>query len=315
MQAAASRDSAAEVLRRWALNEDLKQAVMASPAMAAIATRVSRRYTAGETIDDAIAAAKRSLARGHAVSVEYVGESVRDESVAGAATDVFLELIDRLGSEGIPGTVSFDLSHVGAVVDPALGLRNARRMASALEPLGSVLMISAEGSDRTDLVLDTYDRLHEHHPNVGVTVQARLHRSASDLDRLLAMPGRIRLVKGAFAEPEAVAYSRGSIELRRAYLTMAEALITSGHPTSIATHDDDLINALVAAVPSVHTATNVEFEMLLGLGTATLDRLQVEGYRTREYSIFGDEWWLYVLNRIAEQPDRVFDAILDIGSE
>jgi proline dehydrogenase len=187
-------------------------------------------------------------------------------------------------------------------------------MATALESLGTTLMISAEGSDRTDLVLDIYDRLLEHHQNVGVTLQARLHRSSSDLDRLLSRPGKIRLVKGAFAEHEAVAFPRGSGELRQAYLNMAETPITSGHPVSIATHDADLIDSLIAAVPEARTAPSIEFEMLLGLGTSLLDRLHSNGYRTREYSIFGDEWWLYVLNRVAEQPQRVFDAILDLGA-
>jgi proline dehydrogenase len=118
------------------------------------ASRIARRYTAGETIDDAVATARASMARGHLVSIEYAGESVRDARVADAGTEVFLALAARLRAEELGATVSFDLSHVGSVVDRDLALRNARRMAAATAPLGTALMISAEGPDRTDLTLD-----------------------------------------------------------------------------------------------------------------------------------------------------------------
>ncbi|WP_461164005.1 proline dehydrogenase family protein [Arthrobacter sp. R4-81] len=306
----ATREKAADVLRGWALDEELKQRVMSSPPLAAVAQKIAANYSAGETVRDAIEAAKRSMARGHLVSLEYAGESVRDAEVAEAETGVFLELISELKQAGIPATVSFDLSHVGSLVSPALALENARRMADALAPLGTSLMISAEGSDRADLVLDLYEALSEERVDVGVTLQARLHRSERDLERLLKQPGTIRLAKGAFLEPEGIAYPRGSAELQENYLRLAGLIIDAGHPVSIATHDAALIAEILERHPNLSEAKDVEFEMLLGLGTSTLDRLHAEGFTTREYSIFGGEWWLYVLNRIAEDPERVFDAII-----
>ncbi|EEP70458.1 proline dehydrogenase [Micromonospora sp. ATCC 39149] len=306
--------AAADVLRRWALDEELKHVVMSSPQLSAVASRIARRYTAGETIDDAIETARASIARGHRVSIEYAGESVRDAQVADAETEVFLALIERLRREAVAATVSFDLSHVGSLVDPALALRNARRIATAVERLGTTLMISAEGSDRTDLVLDLYDELTRDHGNVGITLQARLHRSVKDLDRLLDRPGPIRLVQGAFLESVDVAFPRGSAQLREAYLRFADRLIDSGHPTAIATHDADLVDSVTARHPDLMAAGNVEFEMLLGLGTQLHDRLRRAGFRTREYAVFGREWWLYVLNRIAEEPHRVYDAIVAAGA-
>lgn len=211
----------------------------------------------------------------------------------------------------MPSTVSFDLSHIGLTVDPELGYRNAVRLAEATAAAGTELIISAEGSARTDLVLATHARLCERFDHVGITVQARLHRTADDLALLLQRPGRIRLVKGAFLEPHDVAYARESSELRAAYFDYASVLISSGHALSIATHDNDILDALLSLHGEALTAPHVEFEMLLGLGTETLDELQAAGLRTREYLIFGTEWWLYVLNRIAENPDRVFQAIAD----
>ncbi len=307
-------DLVADTLRRWARDEHLKQVVMNSPAPAAVARRIAGRYTAGETIETALEAARASIARGHAVSIEYTGESVRDEDIADAETEVFVDVAETVATNDLPATLSFDLSHVGSVIDPALGLRNARRIAAATAGLGTALMVSAEASDRTDLVLDLYEQLNDEFPHVGITLQARLHRTETDVTRVLRRPGLVRLVKGAFAEPVQTALPRGTEELHDRYLELARRLIDSGHPTAVATHDPRLLNDLLAGGRVPAGPGPVEFEMLLGLGTERLDQLRADGYRTREYIIFGTEWWLYVLNRIAEQPERVFDAIIDAGS-
>ena len=118
---------------------------------------------------------------------------------------------------------------------------------------------------------------------------------------------------GAFLESESVAHSRDSTDLHEAYLGLARRLIDSGHPVSIATHDASLIGEIRHRHAAQLAGGQVEFEMLLGLGTAALDSLRRDGLHTREYVVFGGEWWLYVLNRIAEEPDRVFDAIVDAG--
>ncbi|MBD7996257.1 proline dehydrogenase family protein [Arthrobacter sp. Sa2CUA1] len=309
-----NRDRAADVLRGWALDEDLRETVMSSPALAAVATKIARQYSAGGTINDALAAAARSMDRGHLVSLEYVGESVRDAELVKTETEVFLELISALRAAQIASTVSFDLSHIGALVDRDLTAQNVRAMARELAPLGTALMISAEGSERTDLVLDLYDTLSEEGLNVGITVQARLHRTEADLDRVLRRPGIIRLVKGAFLEPEEIAHPRGSAELHAAYLSLTDRILQAGHPVSLATHDAALIEDIITRHADLADRPQVEFEMLLGLGTATLDRLHRDGFTTREYSSFGDQWWLYVLNRIAEEPERVWDAITAAAS-
>ncbi|MHC6222851.1 proline dehydrogenase family protein [Arthrobacter sp. MMS24-S77] len=306
-------ERAADTLRAWALDEDLKQRVMSSPGLATMATRVARRYSAGDTTADAIEVATAAVARGHAASIEYAGESVRDAGLASSEAGVFLDLGAALGKSGLPSTISFDLSHFGALVDRDLAMDHVRQLAAVTEPSGTKLMISAEGSDRTDLVLDLYDELAAEIPRVGITLQARLHRTPGDLERVLRHPGTVRLVKGAFLEPESVAYPRNSAELTSAYLDLASQLILSGHPLSLATHDDALVNTLIARHGEALKTDAIEFEMLLGLGTDLLDQLHKDGYRTREYVIFGGEWWLYVLNRIAEHPERVLTALADLN--
>lgn len=307
-------EPAADTLRAWALDENLKRTVLANPALAAAATRVARRYTAGETADHAIDAVRAGVRRGHAGSIEYVGESIRDAATARHETDVFLALADAVLAAAVPTTISFDLSHVGSLVDRDLGLAHARELAAATAPLGSALMISAEGSDRTDLVLDLHEALATEFDHAGVTLQARLHRTPDDLRRVLRHPGPVRLVKGAFLEPEDVAYRRDSPELTAAYLDLAGEALAAGHPVVLATHDEALVGTLRERYGSDLTAPGVEFEMLLGLGTELLDRLAQEGLHTREYVIFGDDWWLYVLNRLAEDPARVVRALADLNT-
>jgi len=308
----ADYERAADTLRGWALDEDLKARVMANPALSTLARQVAMRYTAGETIDEALAAVTGAAERGHLGSIEYAGESVRDADIARAETDVFLNLAGTLTDFPIPTTVSFDLSHIGSTVSYELGLAHARELAAATQASGSALMISAEGSDRTDLVLDLYDAVASDYPHVGITLQARLHRSPHDLDRLLRHPGPIRLVKGAFLESDEVAIRRGQAALLESYLTLAGRILDADHAVSFATHDPELIDLLKERYGSRLLGAGVEFEMLRGLAPALLDALHDEGYQTREYAIFGGEWWLYVLNRIAEHPERAITALADL---
>jgi proline dehydrogenase len=303
----------ADVFRKLALDEGLKESVPSDPVLGPLVRRVARRYVAGETAAEALAQVAAVNRRGHRATVDYMGESCRDAARADAATEVFLDLSERLAAAGHNCSLSLDLSHIGLVVDAGLALRNARRVAEATAAAGQEMVISMEGSDRTDAVLDAHGTLCEQFDHVGVTLQARLHRTVGDLAALLPRPGRIRLVKGSFYEPEAIAYPRGSRELREAYLICAQALVDADHPCSFATHDWDLLGALepMVAGRAHDTAAPWEFETLLGLGPDRVAAMRDKGHPTREYVVHGTEWWLYVCNRIAEDPRRVFRAVAD----
>ncbi|MGQ4358365.1 proline dehydrogenase family protein [Streptomyces sp. SAS_272] len=303
---------AAQVLRTLALDEELKWRIPEDPVLGPLARKVARRFVAGEALTDALDRAERILAAGHRVNVEYMGESCRDQQRATAETDVFLTAARLLP----PGcSISLDLSHIGLAVDEELALANASRIAQATAETGREMVISAEGSDRTDAVLALHRALCERFDHVGVTVQARLHRTADDLRALLALPGRIRLVKGAFFEPEAIAYPRGAPTLSAVYVDYAEQLADSGHLCSFATHDWDLIHRIDHHLGGKgHEAAPWEFETLLGLGPDRLDVMAERGHPTREYVVFGTEWWLYVCNRLAEDPQRLLQALVDAAA-
>jgi proline dehydrogenase len=309
-------DQVANALRELALNEEAKARFCNDPLLRPFMHRVARRYVAGQTTQDVLERVSQINARGHAASAEYMGESCRDEARANAVTEVFLALLKAIDGKGLNCSVSLDLSHIGSVIDPELGFLNARKIARAAAAVGREVMISMEGSERADNIYATYARLHDEAElaNVGITLPARLHRSAHDLPKLMKYPGRIRLVKGAFLEPEQIAYSRNSPELAASYRRYVSELLASGHKCSIATHDRAIQQELTDFITQqgLQGQQHYEFESLIGLGTEQIDGLQKRGFPTREYAVYGEEYFLYVLNRIAEEPVRLYQALIDV---
>ena len=166
------------------------------------------------------------------------------------------------------------------------------------------------------MILEIHQRLCETFDNVGITLQAYLHRTPADLESVLQHAGKIRLVKGAYAAPTHLAKPRGA-ELDSSYCQLMERLLTSGHPCSIATHDP----ALLDPVPLEYAhkliqeqsieRDNIEFEMLKGVTPERLRVMKDYGYRTRVYLPYGQEWHLYLCNRLAENPPNIYQAITD----
>nr|WP_229224628.1 proline dehydrogenase family protein [Duganella violaceicalia] len=302
-------------MRALALDESAKEKFCNDPLLRPYMHKVSQRYVAGRTVTEALQRVEHIIAQGHAASAEYMGESVRDESFAMAETEVFMELTRAIGQRNLNCSVSLDLSHVGMTVDTELGFRNVRRIALAAAEINREVMISMEAADRADDIYAIYARLHNEEGlhNVGITVPAKRHRSAQDLPSLMKMPGRIRLVKGAFLESEEISHHRNSPELAAAYRRYAQELLLSGHKCSIATHDRSIQQDVSALILKERIDPRwFEFESLIGLGTEQIAELHARGFPTREYAVFGDEHFLYVLNRIAEEPVRVYQAIIDM---
>ncbi len=308
-------EQAADTLRTWALDESLKATVKSNPQVLAAARRIASRYIAGEDLSSALQLVESNARRGHLASIECVGESVRNREEARQETEKFIEIARSLKRLEVASTISLDLSHVGLLVDDRFCYENAARIAEAARAAGTYVMVSAEGSARTDQVLTMWERVKTDFPETGITLQARLHRSADDLQRVITRDGPIRLVKGAFREDLKVAAPRNSSLMYERYVQMASELINSGHRTNLATHDASLISTLQETFGDQLHDRRIEFEMLQGLGAGLLDSLNASGYRTREYVVYGSEWWLYSLNRLAEEPQRVFTALADLATE
>jgi proline dehydrogenase len=310
-----SQDKAAAALRRIARDETLKAHIENDPALFQLLLRGARRYIGGVDLAECTQTLKNLNAQGMLATADYMGESTRNETKARTETQHFIGLVEVIKTQRLQSGVSLDLSHIGLSIDQGLALDNTRRIAIATRDAGLQLMISMEGSERTDDILATHAKLCKEFEHIGVTVQARMRRTPADLAKLLQLPGRIRLVKGAYEEADAVAHQRPSTGLDSAYRSLTATLIESGHLCSIATHDVrqiDWAHELIEKHNGAARPAHVEFETLLGLGPAATARTLALGYATRQYVVYGQEWFLYVCHRIAEQPDRLYQAVADI---
>ena len=302
---------ASAALKRIARDEGIKAYVQAEKPIHDALLGAARRFIGGERLGECVEAAGRVNRRGHPVTIDHMGESTRDEAMAKEATGEFLRVVGEIRERGLDSSVSLDLSHLGLAVDRELAFENASRLAWAARESELEVMVSMEGSERTDEVLWVYRRLSDHFDNVGITLQAYLHRTPRDLEDALGRPGKIRLVKGAFEEPADVAMARGR-DLDGAYRSFVERLLASGHPTSVSTHDPAILEHADRFVRENDlTAGAAEFEMLYGVQEERLDRMRGLGYRTRVYLPYGTEWYLYLCHRLAEHPPNIYRALAD----
>lgn len=310
-----NQHKAAAALRRIARDEQLKARIEADPELFNLLLRAARRYIGGVNLLECVQTVQSLNAQGMLATADYMGESTRDEAKAQAESQHFIDLVGAIKSNNLHCSVSIDLSHIGLSISQALAMDNMRLIATATRDAGLELMISMEGSERTDEILDTHAKLCTEFDHIGITVQARMKRTPNDLKKLLDLPGRIRLVKGAYEELDGVAYQRPSEGLDNAYRTLAVTLIESGHLCSIATHDLQQINwahELIQQRFVDKRPAHIEFETLYGLGPIACQRTLGLGYPTRQYVVYGQEWFLYVCHRIAEQPDRLYQAVADV---
>jgi len=266
----------------------------------------ARRFIAGETVEEAIAASKTLQSRGFHLTLDYLGESVRTHQEADTATREYVHLIDVLMGSGIERNLSLKLTQLGAGVDRATCIDNLRRILESAERHAFFVRIDMESSAYTDLTLDVFETLwrREHH-NLGIAIQAALKRSDADIARVNALGGRIRLVKGAYKEPPAVAYARKA-DVDTSFVRLMKVLLDSGEYPAIATHDPRMIDAtLEHASARGLSPSRFEFQMLYGVRRDIQRSLVADGYRVRIYVPFGHQWFPYFMRRLGERPANV----------
>jgi proline dehydrogenase len=299
--AGASPAAALRHVLLWASRRpQIKRAITAAP----VTRGVVRRFVAGESIDDALRVAHELNAEGLLVSLDHLGEDTRDAPTAGAAVDAYRALADRLAGEGLAARaeMSVKLSAVGQALDEAMALDNARLICEAARSAGTTVTIDMEDHTTTDSTLRLVSRLREDFPGTGAVLQASLRRSEEDC-RVLGVPGsRVRLCKGAYQEPPALAWQRRD-DIRAAYVRCLRILIAGGALPMAATHDPKLIDAtgrLVRAMRGPGFAH--EYQMLHGIRPDEQRRLARAGETVRVYVPFGVQWYGYLMRRMAERP-------------
>ena len=269
-----------------------------------MARAFARRFVAGETLDEAVAAVRAINARGMVAALDLLGESVASAEDAASARDQVLSVVDRIASEGIDSNVSVKLTQLGLDIDLARCLENVTAVLERAAAHRLFVRIDMESSAYTERTLHLFER--ELFPRfgelVGVVIQSALRRSERDVDRLARMRARVRLVKGAYAEPPDIAFP-AKRDVDAAFAREAERLLEADVYPAIATHDDKLIARLERRAAALGRAGDrFEFQMLYGVRRDLQERLHREGYRVRVYVPFGTHWYPYLMRRMAERP-------------
>lgn len=272
-----------------------------------LARRVSRRFVAGETLDEAMAVARDLEARKMQVSLDHLGESVEREYQATQATDDYIGILERIGSEeAVTASISIKPTQIGLAIDPDLCRRNLRRLAEAARERGNFVRIDMESSHYTELTLSVFYELFEEFRNLGVVIQSYLRRSEADVRKLAALAAPVRLCKGAYKEPEKLAFQKKR-EVNASFVRLLDILMKSEAPLAVATHDGLMIEAAKRLIhESPDRQAPVEFQMLYGIRRDLQTRLVEEGYRMRIYVPYGHEWYPYFMRRMAERPANLF---------
>ncbi len=267
-----------------------------------ITKQLADRFVAGENVLEAVDAVRALNARGIRATLDVLGESVTTRDGARKAADNYLRLLDVIDEAGIDSNVSLKLSQMGLDVDPVLCRDNMLRILERAESRANFVRIDMEDSAHTQPTLDLFAGLYAVHRNVGVVIQAYLYRSHQDVEDLIARGARVRLCKGAYAEPASVAYPHKE-DVDRAYADLMEKLMLRGNYPAIATHDEKLIGRAIHFAESLGVdRARFEFQMLYGVRRDLQDRLAKEGYNVRVYVPFGREWFPYFMRRMAERP-------------
>jgi proline dehydrogenase len=273
---------------------------------------LARRFVAGETVDSAMAAVARLNANDLSATVDFLGEDVREESEAARTAQTYLEMIDRIVAAGADCNVSVKLSAIGQAFSEDVAFENLRRIIGRARPSNMFIRLDMEGSATVDSTYRIFERARAIYEHIGPVVQAYLHRAAADVERCIQLGVRVRLCKGAYREPPAVALQKMS-DIRANYLKLAERLLANGKYPGIATHDEGLIRAVQQFAKSNAIAQDrFEFQMLYGVRSRRQRALRAEGYRMRVYVPFGTHWAGYFYRRVTERKENVFLALRGI---
>jgi len=266
------------------------------------AHRLASRFIAGETLGQAVTVARRLNTEGITVTLDHLGESVTTLEEASRARDVYLQTLNAIHQAGIQGNVSMKLTQFGLDLDPAQCRHNLEQLVCRAAELESFVRVDMESSRYVQQTLDLVTSMHEHYRAVGAVIQAYLFRSRSDVEKLCDRGIRVRLCKGAYLEPPAVAFSKKA-EVDLNFVGLMKLLLDRGTYPAIATHDEKMIAETRAyAAEGKIPREAFEFQMLYGIRRDLQRKLVSEGYRLRLYVPFGRAWYPYYMRRLAERP-------------
>jgi len=265
-----------------------------------------RRFIAGEDLETALRITRQLNQEGFLVALDYLGEDTRREEDANYAAEQYITLLEQIHKNGVNSCISIKLTQLGLDLGDAIARRNLEKVLIAAREFNNFVWVDMESSKHTQAILDLFCELYPRYPHSGTVLQSYLYRTPQDLERLIALGARIRLVKGAYAEPKEVAYpDKRSVD--RQFKIQMEFLLKKGNEPAIATHDTRLIShAKHHAAELGLSRTQFEFQLLYGISRELQKRLVAEGYRTLIYVPYGEQWYPYFSRRLAERPANLY---------
>jgi proline dehydrogenase len=274
-------------------------------------TFLARRFVAGEGPEDAVRVGARLHARGIRATFDKLGEDVTDRAAAERSATAARELL-RLIPPGIERNVSIKMSSMGQGISRDLCLELAGSVLEAARELDGFVRLDMEGSDLTQDTIEIFHELRKSHDNVGIVLQAYLHRTRDDIEEAIRRGDRVRLCKGAYREPSSIAL-QDMTAIRASFKEAAHLLLEKGHFPAIATHDEELIRDTIHhARKQAIEASRFEFQMLYGLRPKRWASLVEEGFGVRIYVPYGTHWVPYFYRRLRERKENVFFVLKNL---
>ncbi len=275
-----------------------------------VSSGIVNRYVPGESTDSAVRATRELIDAGLHVTLDYLGEDTLDQEQAEATVQAYLELLAALSEHGLArnAEVSVKLSAIGqALPDEGekVALENARTICHAARNAGTTVTLDMEDHTTTDSTLGILRELRKDFPETGAVLQAYLHRTEADCRALAYEGSRVRLCKGAYKEPESVAF-QDKEDVDKSYVRCLKVLMAGQGYPMIASHDPRLVDIAGAlATRYDRTQGSYEYQMLFGIRPDEQRRLAESGEKVRVYVPYGDEWYGYLMRRMAEKPSSL----------
>lgn len=263
-----------------------------------------KRFIAGDTLDQALTVAEDLVARGFYTSLDYLGENTKTAEEALAAKTTYIQMLRRIAASPCAAktNISIKLTQCGLDLGDEHAEANFREVLREADSVGNFVRVDMEASEYTERTIQIMGRVWDDHTNTGTVLQTYLYRTPDDVELMIRLGMRTRLVKGAYLEPSTVAHPEKS-KVDDAYITLGKRMLEAANYPAFATQDEKIISALtVHAKDKGIDPSTFEFQMLYGIRRDLQDRLREQGYNVRVYIPFGDMWYPYFTRRLAERP-------------